>query len=255
MSYEAHWAFFDRSTRFRARAVPRDVLHERVVQVYRDLCELAKPTLSLEIGAHEASFSRWAAELGVPRSVAFEANPHVYERFQEPVRATGAEYLNLAVGPTNGTMPLTIPKMIDGMEKRLAGPMGSLRRHLGATDAVTVDVPVVRLDDYLPTAEDERIVAWIDVEGASGPVLESGRETFSKCAAVFIEVESETTWEDQWLDVDVARYFGELGLAPIIRDTQRRRQYNVIFVDRELAADPLVARLATRIYRRPASQD
>lgn len=255
MGHEAHYAFFERSTRFRARALPRGVLHDRAVAAFQEVCTLAKPSLSVEVGANEASFTRWAAgEFGVPRSVAFEANPYVYDIFHERVAATGAEYLNLAVGPTNGTMPLTIPTKVRGVDRTLRGPMASLRRHLHATEGVTVDVPVVRLDDYLATADDERVVAWIDVEGASQAVLEGGVETLRKCAAVFIEVEAEPTWEGQWLDMEVACFLGDLGLTPVLRDTQRPHQYNVVFVDRILAADPVVARLATRIYR-PVPKD
>ena len=107
----------------------------------------------------------------------------------------------------------------------------------------------MRLDDYLTPRPDDRLVAWVDVEGATEIVLGNGPEVLSQTALVYIEVEREAKWDQQWLDVDVARYLAELGFVPIARDNQRRHQYNVIFASAELAADPEVARLTAQAYR------
>ena len=133
--------------------------------------------------------------------------------------------------------------------RKLTNRMASLGRHTQAESVHMVEVESVRLDDFVAVDLDDRIVAWIDVEGASAMVLQSGREVLARTALVYIEVEQEARWEDQWLDVDVAQFFADLGFVPIARDTQRHNQYNVIFARADLAVDPKVARLAARRYR------
>jgi hypothetical protein len=66
---------------------------------------------------------------------------------------------------------------------------------------------------------------------------------------VYIEVENRPIWDAQWLDVDVLRYFAEIGMVPIMRDLQRDFQYNLVFVSERLAGEPWVADLAAGVYR------
>jgi hypothetical protein len=117
----------------------------------------------------------------------------------------------------------------------------------------TVPVPAARLDDVVRREADlddgDAVVAWIDVEGATGPVLSSGRKVLSHASLVYVEVETEPVWDGQWLDVDVARFLAGCGLVPVLRDVQRKHQHNVVFASAHLATDPAMARLADRVYR------
>jgi len=240
--------FFDEH----AKTVRRAALKDRVEELYHALCAHVRPTIGLEIGAHEASFSSWLKETSPgTRCLAFEANPFVFKKYAERLTQTGVEYLNLAVGPTNGPVGLVIPTSVRHKDRKLANRMASLKQHTESDSARTVEVESVRLDDFLPVGPQDRLVAWVDVEGATEIVLGSGPEVLSRTSLVYIEVERDAKWDDQWLDVDVARHLAGLGFVPIARDTQRRHQYNVIFASAELAIDPEVARLVVETYRAP----
>ena len=234
-----------------ADSFQRDRLGRRVKDLFRQLCLRVEPTIGLEIGAHEASFSSWLKEASpTTRCLAFEANPYVAEKHRDRVLATGVEYRHLAVGPTNGPAQLVIPTSVRNKERRLTNRMASLSLHTESDSAQTVEVDSVRLDDFLPLTPDDRLVAWVDVEGATEVVLGSGPEVLRRTSLVYIEVEREAKWHDQWLDVDVARHLAGLGFVPIARDAQRPHQYNVVFANGDLATDPEVARLVADLYRK-----
>lgn len=254
---EASFRYLSNVFEHRARKLPRDLVKQRVEELFKTLCLEVEPTIGLEIGAHEAGFSRWLkSEAPGARVVAYEANPYVYEKYVDDVTASGVEYLHLAVSDVKGTVHLGIPRELLNTEvgRRFGKPrtsrMASIAQHRYAEETEMVDVPSVPLDDHLVVNADDVIVAWIDVEGASGPVLSSGRDVLSRASLVYIEVEREQVWDGQWLDVDVAEFLAGCGLVPIVRDTQRPHQYNLVFANAELAADPSVARRCNAVFRR-----
>ena len=230
-------------------------LSQRLVAFFEDLCVQLEPTHSLEIGAHEATFSRWAADhLPAAHVTAFEANPWVHEKFAPELAPTRVDYLNLCVGPVTGEIELILPRRVVGGGRRpLESKLASLHAHTRAGDEQRVMVPSVRLEDHLTTlGDDDRVVAWIDVEGAIGMVLEGSGSVLDRTQALIVEVENQPMWEGQWLDVDVAAHLRRCGLIPVARDiTPRSHQYNVVFVRAGLALDPRTAEGAAHVVRRP----
>jgi FkbM family methyltransferase len=225
-------------------------LQRRVRTAFRTLARLTEPTLTLEIGAFEAGFSRWVKrELPAARAVAFEANPLVWAHHREEVTALGVEYLNLAIGPENGPVTLNVPRDFDGRARDPVNRMASLGSNLRSEEQVAVEVPGVRLDDAVPLAAVDRLVAWIDVEGALGAVLPASAATLSRASAVYVEVEAEPMWDGQWLDRDVLDWFEGIGLVPLLRDRQRREQYNVLLVPRAAAITSEVGEVVRRALR------
>lgn len=234
----------------KATGLPTNVICNRVKTIYQRMCKKVNPTLALEIGAFEASWSMWMKEnVEDCRVVAFEANPHVYERFRDQVSATGVEYRHQAVGSENGTLQLNLPTDFRGSERPLDSQMASLHANRFTEKHEVVDVEAVRLDDEFPNSDRERIVAWIDVEGACEEVLAGSRDVLSRALMVYIEVESVPFWEDQWLDTDVARFFRDLGFTLVMRDQLRHTQFNLVFVRNDIAKRPWVATRAARVYR------
>jgi len=228
---------------------PQSALYQRVAGAVSALTDEVKPTTVLEIGAFEASFSiRATRRFPGVRALAFEANPYVFEHFRDEVTAAGVDYRNLAIGPESGPLTIHVPRDFRGSSRAQVNQMASLATNLHTEEHEAVTVDGARLDDVVSLDDDERLVAWIDVEGALEQVLSGARETLSRASLVFVEVESTAMWEGQWLDVDVARWFGEIGLVPVMRDYQRPGQYNLVFVSPELAADPSVAGLAASLY-------
>jgi FkbM family methyltransferase len=230
-------------------------LQRRVRTAFRTIARLTDPTLTVEIGAFEAGFSRWVKrELPGARAVAFEANPLVWAHHRDAVTALGVEYLNLAIGPENGPVTLNVPRDFDGRARDPVNRMASLGSNLRSEEQVAVEVPGVRLDDAVPLGDHDRLVAWIDVEGALGAVLPASGGTLRRAAAVYVEVEAEPMWDGQWLDRDVLDWFAGIDMVPVLRDRQRREQYNVLLLPRAAASTPEVAQVVRRALR-PAPPD
>lgn len=235
-------------------------IEKRLAAVYRRLVQHVQPAVVVEVGAHEASFSRWAAaELGARRCVAFEANPFVHEKYAAEVAADGVEYLHRAVTTDSGPVTLHLPRHVRDRDLERTSPMASLTRHLHASDTESVVVDGVRLDDEVVLTGDERAVLWVDVEGATEAVLRSGPALLAATDLLHVEVERVETWEGQWLDHDVARHLRGAGLHPIARDvTHRKQQYNLVFAHERLLDDPAVSRAAARVLvprRSEAAED
>jgi len=230
--------------------IPDHRINRRVLRAFQEIVLHAGARLTLEVGAFEAGFSRWAREnLPDAEVIAFEANPFVHARWKDEVLAAGVDYRNLAVGPESGPITLNVPRDFDGFDFAMVNQMASLSSNLRTEHTEPVEVDCVRLDDVVHP-DDRPIAVWIDVEGATEVVLAGSEKTLRRASAVYIEVENTTIWDGQWLDVDVLRWFGEIGMVPVLRDLQRPFQYNLVFVSAELAADPWVVDLAARTYRR-----
>jgi FkbM family methyltransferase len=251
----AHYLHWSRTWAALARRSFPDhaTVEGRLVEFFRKLCLRISPSVVLEVGAHEATFSRWAAHaLPDARVTAFEANPYVHEKFADRLARTRVEYLNLCVGPVNGEVELHLPKQIRGEERSLASKMASLNLHTLADEHVQVSVPSVRLDDRLDLSPDDRVVMWIDVEGATQTVLEGSGTVLDRTRALIVEVENQAVWEGQWLDTDVAAHLRRNGMVPVARDVAARpHRYNVVYVRAEEATDIRTARQAAGVLRRP----
>ncbi len=245
LAFSRTWAAMARQS-----GIPRPEQSARLIRYFRRLCRRCDPALVLEIGAHEASFSRWAArKLPDARVIAFEANPYVHEKYSAELAETRVDYRHLAVGPVTGELQLNVPTDIAGRERELTNHMASLGVHKETVDQIEVTVPSVRLDEFVELAAGERAVAWIDVEGANGVVLECGSEVLDRIDAVHIEVERESTWEDQWLDTDVAVFLKQHGLVPVARDLVRTFQYNVVFARTHLVEQVATTQQAAALLR------
>lgn len=245
----------------RARRLSRELARGRVEQAFQDLCVELAPTLGLEVGAHEAGFSRWLkSEIPGAHCLAFEANPFVHEQYAGELARLGVDYRHLAIAEVEGSVDLRIPREFYNPEhdrhfsKGRANRMASLADHRMAEVHESVTVPSATLDDVVlretDLGDDDVVVAWIDVEGASREVLLSARRVLDRVVLLYIEVERQPLWEGQWLDLDVARHLAAHGLVPVLRDTQRPGQYNVVYARADLAARPAMARLCDTTYRR-----
>ncbi len=251
---DRRYRFWSQFTEAQAHNTRRrhQVIGRRVERLLRYICNQRKPTLVLELGAHEGKFSEWAKRrFPDARCLALEANPYVYEEHRERLAAAGVDYRHLAAASETGTVTIHIPTGVSGRELTRTSRMASLVTHTRSHGDEAVEVPAVRVDDLVSLEPDDRLVVWIDVEGASQQVLEGGREVLARADAVYIEVERDAAWHGQWLDVDVARYFEELDKVPAMRDIQRPHQYNVVFLDAELAARDDVSARAASVLRPP----
>lgn len=243
--------------RWKATGLPTRVLRTRAENAYHRLCASVSPTLSVEIGAHDASFSRRIKrEIPGVACVAFEANPYAHARFVDQVSAAGVDYRHAAVAGEAGEVTLTIPLAIRDEKRAIDGTSASLSVHRDIGSSEQVTVPAVRADEAVEVGPEDVVVAWIDVEGANGTVLTSASRLLERASLIYIEVEDEEIWPGQWLATDVARFFDSLGKVPLFRDIQqpaRGFQHNVVYASAEIAAAPRTSRIVHRLFRSSAT--
>lgn len=225
-----------------------------LVELFFDTVEAAEVDGFVEAGAKDSSASRRAAsKLGVRHVVAFEANPYTHRRFVAKVSGDGVQYEHLALSDANGQVEFLV--RLDDEGNPIPDGQGSLLVRPDHTPGYeTVVVDAVRLDDHLADFPAASVAMWIDVEGASSQVLGGAPQLLERTDVVMIEVEERRAWIGQeWLHADVVRFFAEHGLEPIARDTQSRRQLNVVFVSDRARSKPQVAAVLAAWRERSSS--
>jgi len=213
---------------------------------YISLQHQIKPTHSIEIGPREGTYSKRMKSICDKSNIwAFEANPHVYNKFIDEHQ--DINYLNLAVFDCQTELEFKLQKGFDytvgnnsflnrksEIQFKLNG-QNYIERSSGF-DLVKVNSIVI--DEYFKNKlfSEDKISMWIDVEGASGQVLSGCIETLKQTQSVFIEVEHEIFWEGQWLFDDVMKFFTQNDFLLLARDFEWYekvvRQENLIFVNR-----------------------
>jgi 2-O-methyltransferase len=209
----------------------RAAVSELVRETFFDLVTAAGTDLCVEVGAHEATFSRTVAErLPAARCVAFEANPFVFRRYFETLSAIdNVQYIHAAVGRHGGIAELHIPRKLHGKDKPKGNRTGSLLVNARATQSEVVAVPCVALDDAFRASNRQRTTSvWMDVEGALGEVFAGGSEFFAGVALLYVELYRRSPWRGQMSEPDAYEFLSERGLHPLLRDCERPQLYNVI---------------------------
>ncbi len=209
-----------------------DLLEDAFIELAASLA----PTLSVEIGAHEASFSeRLKRKVPDLRSLAFDANPDVAKWFAP--RVHGVEYRHLAISDHDGSAQLHIPRTRRTPRPKRRNQMSSLHhRQVGRFRSHSVVVPARRLDtvlaDIARDSERRRIVMWVDAEGAQREIIAGGSEAFEATEAVYIELERTAYWDEQLLAEDVTTILAGIGLDMVMFDNLAVGQFNAVFVSR-----------------------
>jgi FkbM family methyltransferase len=201
---------------------------------FLDLVVQLTPTLSIEIGAHEAAFSeRLKKRLPTVHALAFEANPFVYRLHMDRLRqpAVDIDYRHAAICDEDGTIEFQVPIKQNDVVINPDTKISSLfRRMAPGFEYDTMWVPGFTLDTVLKTSTIDRSVAWIDAEGAQREILAGGRRYFAKVQALYIELETRRAWREQMLDGEIAKLLSSCSLIPIMRDSLADIQYNKVFI-------------------------
>lgn len=215
----------------------------KLAAFYLQLLEPLQIDITVEIGAHEASFSRQAkALLPALQARAYEANPNVYSHFllAGAMSQAGVEYRHLAIGNADGEADFYIYERIKGEKEPDDGRRHSCLKRIDSQGAsyLTLRVPAARLDSLCRTDDPQsRYALWIDAEGMGMPVLAGAQAMLGRVSAIYIEVESAAKFAGQALDKEITAFLLERGFMPLARDFQFPRQYNLIFVQKgQLAA-------------------
>ena len=209
-----------------------ELLGEAVTRIV----EYLRPQIVLEIGAHEATFSKTIKSL-LPKSrvIAIEANPTIYKKYETIVPTSGVEYVFKCIADENRVYKFSVP----GTD-RAHPTMGSVLTYNQKGVFETYDVNGERLDTFLGNSTKTNAM-WIDVEGAIGSVLDGADHSLKNCVMLFAELEARERWEGQILDVDVIKRLSNYGLFPVLRDIQRHKwQHNILFLKPEALSDTKV---------------
>lgn len=224
-------------------------------QLFLRIQRVIRPDIALELGAFRAEFSLAMARDGIPAH-AFEANPHNHAASAPAIAATGlpVTYHNEAIGDRDGSISFRIKRSIAGRPVEPGvGNNSILRVARDDIDYETVTVPCVTLDGFLAREglAQRSFSAWIDLEGALGPLLSGAGRAFDNCLSLHVELEDRQIWEGQMTAPVAVAAFLDLGLVPVARDFERPLQYNMIFVRRGLLGHPDLRHLLALHLGRP----
>ncbi len=227
-------------------------INKKCQRAFINICQKLKPVISLEVGAYEGGFSR-DIKRRCPdiEAYAFEANPHVFNKFQSDLSEAGVKYLNLCANISNDPVEIKIPKDYLGTERKNVNQMASIFTNSDSENYEVHKINAVRVDEYIQTQTNINrggIVTWVDVEGALEPVLSGMQKLFPRIDAMYIETETKPLWDGQWLESDAASYLMQQGFVPVAKDRQRPWQSNWMFVSERVASEAWIQRRIARIY-------
>lgn len=238
---------FDLSNR-KGRLESRD----RLQRLFIDLQALIQPSMTLEIGAMGANFSRSMAARGIP-GFAFEANPYTFRRFKEPLSkaAPTLSYRHCAISDVDGEVTFEVKSQIKDQPVALDLGNNSLLKRQddhGVIKYESVTVPSLTLDSFLAAEglTDRSFSAWIDVEGALSKVTGGVTTALSHCQSLLVELEDLPYWDGQMLYHEATSWFVGQGLVPVARDFEGPHQFNVMFLRAERLQHPKIRLALTR---------
>lgn len=212
-----------------------DILRSCFVQFQ----EYFNTTLSLEVGAHEASFSQLMRKQYPDITVAaFEANPTVHKHFARhiPFDKLKILYFNKAVSNIDGSITFHTLDEDDGISVRSSLLHLSEEHVPEEVSETAIEVSSVRGDTFLSAFEEENIVLWVDVEGATDIVLKSFEKSFEsrRISSLLVELESIELWKGQSRTSDIYDLMLGYDYLPVLSDCQYgTTQFNTIFVRSE----------------------
>ncbi len=167
--------------------------------------------IAVDVGAHKGAYLFWLRKLvgAKGRVFAFEPQPALARYLQDIVLRMGWTNVtveNLGVSSSAGRLPLFVPSSRTGVS-----PGASLNPIAAARAQSTLDVEVVRLDDYFAARNIERIdVLKCDVEGHELEVFRGAAELLANSAPTIL-FECEGRHHSDGRIAPVLDYLHELG--------------------------------------------
>ena len=225
-----------------------DLDTEALAKLFLGMVADARPEVIMELGAYNGDFSLACRSILPDAAIhAFEANPVIHRGKDGQLRRAGVEMPRLAVGDRSGPAIFCIQRRIDGVEVSPKKGSNSLRRKPGSIEYEDIAVQMMTVDRFAKKwgLLGRSCALWIDLEGCAYEALTGAAKMLQTACAVLVEVEDESIWEGQKLASDVAALLMAADLAPVARDHEYGRQYNVIYARGGLLAPP--SRLSTRV--------
>lgn len=197
----------------------------------------------LEIGAHEAEFSRaYRQNNKQVRIFAFEANPFVYQFFLKRFNFADMDisYQNRAVSDNGGKLKFNAPYHAANGAMGAPKGIGSILPMIDSSEPYkVVEVEAITIDAIHALNRTRGLTAMhIDVEGAARQVLSGGREVFSseKIAIINMEMNSQEIWKGQWLDIEIYEFLANRNFELAFSNFEADKKWDACFIRRDLLA-------------------
>lgn len=194
---------------------------------------LSSIDLILEVGAHEASFSKLVRNISASIEIfAFEGSKNNYDRFNHQIKFSelNINYLNIAISNEN-----TLFKFYENINN--SGSNSLNKSLVNNTNFSNFYTPSLRLNNILNNIDFKKnICIWIDVEGSEFEVLKSLDNYLNSVALIFIEVSDLELFENQKLSYDIIKYLTNHNFKILMRDFNYPGQYNIIFVNNSIVS-------------------
>jgi len=211
-------------------------IQEKITSKFIKIQNFLKPNISVEVGAHDADFSKLVTSL-VSKSYAFEASSKVYEKFKDTMGEI--LYINKAVSDHNNTTKMNIDINFNEAD---AGHNGikMVSSKNWSQERIQIDVECVSLNEYFKDEASENIVLWVDCEGANKEVLTGGDILLSRVSSIFIETETEELWQNSWLEEEVVEFLDRHSFKLVYKERAYESQNNCIFIKKDLVTNDIL---------------
>lgn len=196
---------------------------------YYKILEILKPTVVIEIGAHDAEFSLHMSNLIDTKNVwAFEANPITYEQYKDSL--SHINYINMAISDKEEEVPLY---MVTTDDVWAPAAVSMKNRNDGFNEKQVSSIKANTLDRFVKQNNiSGNISLWIDVEGANKEVLLGSVETLRNVTSIYIEVEIYDFWKNIWFKDDVLKFLHRYNFT-MVEQSSNLNQHDIIFIRNE----------------------
>jgi FkbM family methyltransferase len=200
------------------------IANKNILDLFMSIQSIIKPDISIEVGAHDADFSKEMIALDVD-VFAFEASPYVYDRFKNDL--AGIKYINSAVSNTNKKIKFEIQLDVD---PSIAGN-NSIKNRNESKDYSYIDVESISINEYFKDTLFSKGALWVDAEGASGEVLLGADERLKDFGSIYIELEKKDFWKDAWQRDQAVKYLNDNGFYLYHEAPCYGEQVDAIFIN------------------------
>lgn len=193
-----------------------------IVKLFYDKTIEANTTEFIEIGCYEGNASKYlSTEMPNCKVTAYEANPVNFAHFSKELNAYNINYVNKAICEYDGE---TTFHLLDSLKINIKSSL-SKRTKQRRTKPVLVKCNTL---DTLHYRNDHTYSLWIDAEGHGYEVLQGASKLLDNTKYILIEVEKQSFWINQKLDIDVMNLLKFKRFSPIAYDRDWA-QYNILF--------------------------
>lgn len=173
----------------------------------------------LEIGANIGqTTAEFLKEMPHARIFCFEPDPRAIAIFKENIKSPNVKLIECAVGNNAGNITFHQSSGVDEYAGwNQSGSIKPPKDHVKIWPKVTfenkIEVPVIRLDDWIETENLEQIdFIWADTQGAEGDMILGGPQAINKSRFLYTEYGFQEIYEGQVSLSEIDGYLGDFSI-------------------------------------------